>query len=168
MACMLPDEDFSNFIDLDNIDLNFPMFDNNGMEMQDGQQMAPQNQNAPLPESSTNFNLDQYGDLSRMGSATGDYSSGLQSQQGGSNGIDFGAQSSYPQANGSMQSTPVQSYPTHFNVPPTPNSAQMYPANMRYAHQQMENQGQWGSEQQFQMRNDDVVSSDSGFREELR
>lgn len=157
-ASLLAEDDFANFIDLDNMDLSFPIYDNSGMEIQQDHQLPLQNQNAPFSGNSPSFDLDPFGDMSSMDPAA-EYSSTLQMLQGGTNAIDFTSSSSYQPVNDNFQGALTQTYPIHYNVPPTPNSTEMYPSNMLYAPQQMENHGQWRSEQHFQMRKDDVVGS---------
>ena len=154
-------EDFADFLDLDNIDMNFPMYDNNngtnGIDMPNAHQ--PQNHEGMLGSADASGMLDMrhYGEMQTMPVQMDGLQHGTTQRQvdGQTAAMDFAMAHQYTQDAHQYQMPSVQHFQPQFGIPATPNSAEMHPHYMRQ--HGMDSNAQFAMEQQYQMRKDDVV-----------
>jgi len=118
----MADEDFSDFLDLDNIDLNFPMFAISG-DQQHTQRSCDQEMNAEMRDTPVFVDANQY---------HGDPTSIPQRQPGlhlksVMEIVGLDGQSSYFHQHTNFPVLSEQSFQPQPGIPITPNSAEMYP-----------------------------------------
>lgn len=150
----IPEDDFSNFFDLDNVDLNFSVFDNSALDTQGTHQANTQDDNAMQQQL---FDMQQYNNMQTMPGQMED----IQQEMlvGHTAAVDFAMQQPYQQQQHyGMPSG--QGYQQHFNVPATPESAEMLPSFVPLGHE-LNGHMPYGIQQHFQMRKEDVVRQDA-------
>lgn len=163
----MPQEDLSTYLDLDNMDFAFPTFDNSTIPLQDGNIHPHQHQdqqghgqqhglNAPMVDATdfANIDMDHYGQVS---APVADFQH-HQKQQAMStpNSMNYPNQAQFQQTPNHFQTMPMQSYTPQFNVPPTPNSTEVFPGSAHFQ-AQMGQQGVYQGVHQFHQNKHDAV-----------
>jgi len=153
----MADEDFSDFLDLDNIDLNFPMFETSG-DTQHTQRSCHQDMNAEMRDIPVFGNANQYhGDPA----AISQQQPGLHLNPVPSKSVmelvGLDGQSSYFHQHTNFPVLSEHSFQPQPGIPITPNSAEMYPDAARYL-QRMELQKRSVMAPGYQYRKDNTVT----------
>lgn len=149
----LPDDDFSNYLDLDNLDINFPLFDAGANDLTNNTQTtSAQDVDMQLDP----FSLDQY--TTRVAHIPLDSSAQIHHYQNDMKqpAVNFNSQ---PQYHASQeQASPMQ--PAGFEmpnaIPPTPNSTELFPDGARFM-MQLDSQARHMMQRHQQLRKDDAA-----------
>lgn len=149
----MPEDDFSNFLDLDNIDLNFPIYDPSGLDAQNNQQIHNQNGNITQQQM---LDLQQYGNMQGMSGQMEDVQQDV--LRGHTAALDFAMQHSFQQQqNQFYNGQQGQMYQQPFQVPATPNSVEMHPNYNAHGRDFGSGQIPYSIQQHFHLRKDDAV-----------
>jgi hypothetical protein len=156
----MPQEDLSNFLDFDNIDeMDFALQDFSSvnppahdMQLQDAQHLQPHHlhtqQRSQAPDNHiqmtdapdfSGLDLDDFSQLQPMPNQLPEFQQQQQLQQqdvnqmmGTPSAMDFAHQSQQFQRDPNQYSMPVQNFQTHYSVPPTPNSTDVFPGSAHF------------------------------------
>lgn len=168
----MPQEDLSTYLDLDNMDFGFPAFDNNTIPLQNGTVNPHQHQdqqqqqhvqqhdlNAHMVDATdfSNINMDHYGQLPPAPASVAELQHHQEQQAMGTpNPMNYTPQTQFQQTPSHFQNMPIQNYTPQFNVPPTPNSTEVFPGSAHFQ-AQMGQQGVYQGGPQFHQNKHDAV-----------